>query len=349
MNLSILLLGFGNVGREFCSLLIRKKEEIFSQFKSSVQINGIATRRRGNIYSPRGLDINEVFKAEEETGRIDGKILYAKENRDSVSLEELLCNGEYDVLIDTTSSSLETGEPARSFIERAFLRGKSVVTCNKSPVALWYHPLSKLAQVNKAHFLFEGTVMCGTPLFSLVRHGLPATQVLSFEGVLNGTCNYILEQMRQGSTLDDALLDAQRRGYAEADPSIDIDGWDSAYKAMIVAQALMGSPMLTKDKIHVKGIREVTPEMLNRTRTKGGVVRLLSRIERKGQNVYIEVTPAALPANHPLVTLYGVTNGAVISTDTMGEICIEGAGAGRRSAAFALLRDVLSIVDSMRR
>ncbi|ADE56432.1 MULTISPECIES: homoserine dehydrogenase [Aminobacterium] len=347
MKISVLLLGFGNVGREFCSLLERKGDKIFSEYGCTIQIKGISTQRRGNLYSEEGLHMPSVFRAEEETGRID--CLRSNGLYISPTLEDLLNNGDYHILVDTTFSSLETGEPARTYMEKALSRGKSVVTCNKSPVFLWYHSLSSLARERGAKFLFEGTVMCGTPLFSLFRHGLPATEVLSFEGVLNGTCNYILELMRQGSTLDDALLDAQRRGYAEPDPSVDIDGWDSAYKAMIVAQAIMGAPRLTKDMIEVRGIREVTPEMLNMTRIKGGVVRLLSKIERKQNSFKIEVAPTALPANHPLVTLYGVTNGAVLCTDTMGEICIEGAGAGSRFAAFALLQDVLSIANSMRR
>ena len=344
MKLTILLLGFGNVGREFCTLLERKRYVLASEFDCSIQINSIATRRRGNVYSPEGLDISSILKVEEMTGRIDGGVV-----SHPLPLDDLIVNGVYDVLVDTTFSSLETGEPARTYMEKALLRGKSVVTCNKSPVALWYHQLSSLAREKGCFFLFEGTVMCGTPLFSLVRHGLPASQVLSFEGVLNGTCNYILELMRQGSTLDDALLDAQRRGYAEPDPSIDIDGWDSAYKAMIVAQAIMGAPRFTREMVSVKGIRDVTPEMLSKTRTRGGVVRLLSKIDKQGGACHIEVAPTPLPANHPLVTLYGVTNGALFCTDTMGEICIEGAGAGSRPAAFALLRDVLAVVDSMGR
>ncbi len=331
----ILLLGFGKVGGALCDLLQRTG--------AHVTLVGIATRTHGCLFRQEGLtrdmvrDFRKCRTSSARDGTIPG-VLFC-------STGELIADANYDVLVETTHSNLHTGEPALSFLRSGLERGAHVVTSNKGPMLKAYDELFAMALKKKCAFLHESVVLAGTPLFSLVRNGLPLGTVEAFEGVLNGTSNYILDLMESGSSFDEALRDAQRRGFTESDPLLDVEGWDSAAKAIVVARAFMGGGGLEFEDIRFEGIRQVTSQMLDEGRRSGGRVRLVSRVLKETGKVEIQVGPEILPMGHPLSSLSGIQCGAVFVSSHLGQLTITGPGTGAKHTAYGILRDLEAIAE----
>lgn len=338
----ILLLGFGNVGREFCELVQSKSGVLKDNFGIECRFVGIATRTRGCVADPDGIDVRDLMEKDSSTGRIDS----GTHGTVVPSASEMVADMDYDLLGVCTSTTIKFPDIPTGYIKGALGRGIDVVTSNKGPLFLGYGDLRDLAKKNKAHFMFEASVMGGTPFFSFSDHCLKGSRILSCEGVMNTTTNYILDLMVTGSSFDDALLDARRKGFAEADPTFDIEGWDSAVKASIIAQVLMGMPPVPLESIDVEGIAQVnTGDLLEASRS-GGAVRLISRIDSEGDSISISVRPEVLPAANPLSRVHGATNGVLFLTDTLGEVFVAGGGIGPRHTAYSMLRDLIEIAES---
>ena len=333
----VLLFGCGRVGRAFCELLGRKRDVVES---ASISLVGVATRSRGCVFNSHGIDVDRLLQWEALTGRIDaleseGTLVISDAN-------EMLEDLDYDILVECTPSDFEIGEPARSIMKKAIKRGKHVVTANTGAMSLHFDELTRESLEIGVKLLYEATVLSGTPLFSLVRHGLPGCCIRRFEGILNGTCNFVLTVMGMGSTFDEALLEAQRRGLPEQNPWVDIDGLEAAAKTAIVARSLMSANVDLK-QASIKGIRNITAQNIEEAKRRGGKLKLLSRIEANSNEIHISVSPEILSLNHPLAHLEGFSIGALLLTDVIGEICISGSGSGPKETSYSLLKDVLSL------
>jgi len=337
LPLRILLLGFGNVGRAFCELFAERRPWLYSRFGIEGEIVGIGTRTRGCLYDPSGLPLQQILRQEASTGRLDNVMT----GKSFSSARDLLEYADYDMLVECTTTNISEPKAAFGFMRTAMDRGAAVVTSNKGPLFLSYGQLRDLAKNRGVPFLFEATVLAGTPFFSFVRHCLQGTRILSCEGVVNGTCNYILDLMAQGSSFDEALLDARRKGYAEVEPLFDVEGADSAVKAAIIAQVLMGSPPVSLSDVQVEGIRNVSGAMIREARRSGGNVRLVARVEAAEKAARITVKPEVLSGSHPLSNVNGAANGVLFVTDTLGEVFVAGGGTGPKQTAYALFRDVI--------
>jgi len=240
-------------------------------------------------------------------------------------------------------------EPGFSHIRAALERKKPVATTNKAVAALRFEEVEALSRQAGVPWHFDGTVVVGAPFLDYARRSIVDARILGFEGTLSATCNYVLDCLMGGASLDQALMDAQRSGMAESDPALDIDGWDSAAKLMIIAKALMGTPCPALGEFPVKGIRGLTRAVLAEARRSGGKIRLLARITRSAGGVDLSVGPEVLPPSHPLSLLFGPTNGAVILTENLGEICLSGTGSSPAQAAFALWQDIRRIARREKR
>jgi len=333
----ILLLGFGNVGKAFCELFAERRPWLFSNFGIEGKVVGIGTRTRGCLYDPSGLPLETILRREASTGRLDN----VTAPRSFSTAGELLEYADYDVLVECTTTNISEPKEAFGFMRTAIGRGAAVVTSNKGPLFLSYGQLRDLAKNRGVPFLFEATVLGGTPFFSFVRHCLQGTRILSCEGVVNGTCNYILDLMAQGASFDEALLDARRKGCAEPEPLFDVEGTDSAVKAAIIAQVLMGSPPVSLSDVQVEGIRNISGAMIRKARRSGGNVRLVARVEAAEKGARITVKPEVLSGSHPLSNVNGGANGVLFVTDTLGEVFVAGGGTGPKQTAYALFRDVI--------
>jgi homoserine dehydrogenase len=332
----LILVGFGVVGQGLAEILRDKADDLKAQQGFEAQIVGVVTRSRGSLYRAAGLDIPALLAAMEQGGLQqypDSDDL----RRDPDALD-MIKNSQAEVLVETTHTNLDTAQPALDYCRAALDSGKHVVLANKGPVALAYDELRERAAKAGKRLLFEATVMAGTPTLRLGMQALAGCTISEARGILNGTTNYILTQMEGGMTYADALALAQRLGYAETDPTADVDGWDAAGKALILAAALFGKTLKLGD-MDVKGIRNITPEDIEAARAAGERWKLIARVTAEGGCVQ----PMRVPISSPLAGVSGATNAVTFVTDLLGEITLVGAGAGRLQTGFALLSDLLDI------
>jgi homoserine dehydrogenase len=226
----------------------------------------------------------------------------------------------------------------------ALSAGVSVVTSSKGALGLDMAGLKRLARDNGAELRFESRVLSGTPRLSLVRGPLAGCDISQVEGILNGTTNFILTRMGGGVSYADALAEAQRLGYAEADPTGDVEGFDAAVKVCIMAAEFFET-LLGMDDILRRGITGVSAEDVRRAASRGEAIKLIAGVKREDGRVAGYVAPKPLAAGNPLASVYGVTNAVTITTDNLGDVTISGPGAGGRETAQGMLSDMLDIMS----
>jgi homoserine dehydrogenase len=256
--------------------------------------------------------------------------------------KEIVERADADILVEVSPTNLETAEPGLSYIRAAFGRGMHVVTANKGPVALRFAELRREALEAGCYFGYEGTVMSGTPALRLAWSDLAGCEIVELSGIVNGTTNYILSQMEGGMSYADALAEAQQRGYAEADPAGDVEGYDATAKAVILANVVMDAHLGMEDVDRV-GISGLTHEMITAAAAAGERWKLLARVWREGDRVRASVLPTRLPLSHPLASVGGVTNAITYTTDLLGDVTLIGPGAGGAATGFAILSDILAL------
>jgi homoserine dehydrogenase len=234
---------------------------------------------------------------------------------------------------------------AGQLIMKALEAGKRVVTANKAVLAERWEMFEDYLSAGLLHY--EASVMAGTPVIGPLTNVLRGSKPLELHGILNGTCTYILSRLEEGSPYREALLEAQRLGYAEADPSLDVEGFDAAHKLTILAR-LAFDPSLRWEKVAARthGISHLTPAIVKEAMEDGGRVRLLGSVYPLEGEWRVEVRPVYLPASHPLATSEGTRNTLLFRGDAVGEVLISGAGAGAEPTASAVLADVLNAIEN---
>jgi homoserine dehydrogenase len=231
-------------------------------------------------------------------------------------------------------------DPAGGAIDAALGAGKHVVSANKELLSRQFEKLRECAVRNGRRLLFEAAVMAGTPAISTVL-SLAGDRITRLQGLLNGTCGYCLDRMRAGLSLAEAVAEAQAHGYAEADPSADVEGRDAAAKLAILATLAFGLPV-SVDDVAVTGITRLRPAELARASRRGEHMVLLAEAWPDGGKVAARVAPASLPASHALSGICGHHNGLLIEADLAGPVLIQGPGAGGRATASAILSDLVT-------
>jgi homoserine dehydrogenase len=247
-----------------------------------------------------------------------------------------------DTVVEISWTDVQTGQPAIDHVKAAFESGKHAVLTNKGPVALAYRELAGLAAAHNVQFRFEGTVMSGTPTIRLAQSALAGCEILEIKGILNGTTNYILTQMEGGQSYADALAEAQRLGYAEADPTADVEGWDAAGKTVILANVLMGGNLRVAD-VDRTGISGLSLADVEAARAAGERWKLIARVWQEDNVTRASVRPTRLPLSHPLAGVSGAVNACTYITDLLGDVTLVGPGAGRMETGYAVLGDLLDI------
>jgi len=339
MKHKLALLGFGNVGRGLARLLVEKREELKRRYEFEYNVVGIYDINMGGVCAAGGdVDLARMLKIVEGGGLISD-YPGASDNLNALGLIEM-CGA--DVLVEMTYTDLESGQPAISHCRQALGGGKHVVTSNKGPAALARKELQSLAAANNVQFRFEGTVMSGTPAINLSTGCLAGAAISGFKGILNGTTNYILTRMEEGGTYDAALAEAQRLGYAEADPTGDVEGWDALGKGVILAGTLMGADF-KMDEVPRRGISHLTPEDIEAARAEGKRWKLIVECRRDGSDVSLRCAPMKVDLADPLAAIGGATNALTFETDVLGPVTVVGAGAGRVETGYSILIDLLWI------
>ena len=338
MEYRLALIGFGTVGQGFVEILRDRSVQLTEQFGVRFRITGVCDARLGSVHDPAGLDPELLLEAVQDGGGLES--LAAPDiGWDAIQLAE---QGAADVLVELSYTDLETGEPATTHVRRALESGKHVVTTNKGPVALHWPELSALAAERGLQIGAEGTVMSGTPTVNLGLHLLRAADVRAVRGILNGTCNYILTRMEAGSSYEDALSEAQAKGYAEADPSGDVEGFDAAGKVVILGNLLMDEPLTMAD-VDRTGISGLTGPDIASAAAAGERWKLIGSLERGPDGVKAVVAPQRVPLTHPLSSVGGAMNAVTFDTGILGEVTLVGPGAGRLETGYSVLVDLLEI------
>ena len=334
------MIGFGTVGQGLVALLLDKAAELRAAYGFEARIVAVSDPGKGALYHPDGLDGARLLELARR-GALAGYPEAPGLVRGWDSLTTIR-RSQADAVVEATWTNLETGQPAIEHIQAAFEAGRHVVTSNKGPVALAYPRLRALAQARGCYWGFEGTVMSGTPALRLATHALAGCAIREVLGILNGTTNFILTQMEEGASYAAALAEAQRLGYAEADPSADVEGTDALGKLLILAAVVMGTP-ITPHQVARQGITGLTPQDVQRARAGGQRWKLIARLRREGDRLAASVGPQLIPDSHPLAGVSGATNAITYLTDLLGEVTLVGPGAGRRETGFALLSDLLDL------
>ena len=338
MEFRLALIGFGNVGQGLARILRDKGRIIRERYGLDCKIVAISDPIKGSVYDEGGLDPATLLALVEKDGHVNN---YPGGVKGLDSLETIR-GTDTNVVVEVTPTNVETGEPGLTHIRTALEVGKHVVTSNKGPIALAYRELMTLAEEKGAILRFEGTVLSGTPAISLATEALAGADVLEVKGIVNGTTNFILTKMEEGMSYEDALREAQRLGYAEADPTADVEGWDAAVKLVILANVVMGADITLRD-VEREGITGVTREDVEDALRDGQRIKLIASARREGSRVIARVAPTRVPLTHPLASVMGATNALTLVTDHLGEVTIVGPGAGRVETGQAILSDLLAI------
>lgn len=339
--MKLAIIGFGTVGQGLAEILLEKGDWLASTYGLRPQILAVADSLKGSLYDPSGLSLPDLLAAARHPQALASYPDSPTLQRGWDSLTTIQQAGA-EVLVEVAYTNLQTGQPALDHIRTALGLGQHVVTTNKGPIALAYEELQALAAQKGVKLGFEGTVMSGTPSIRLAQEALAGCHITEIKGILNGTTNYILSQMEQGQSYAEALKQAQALGYAEADPTGDVEGFDTMGKLMILARALMGVP-LTAEGVHRQGISHLSNSDVQVAASSGERWKLIGHLRRVGDQIQASVQPTRLPMNHPLASVHGATNAINYTTDLLGEVTLVGVGAGRRETGFALLSDLLAI------
>lgn len=332
------LIGFGNVGQGLAQILRDKGDFYAEHFGLRFAIVAISDLLKGSVCDPNGLNPETLLTAIETDGGLHNVPAVASGWDAYTTIER----SNADVLVELSFTDLQTGEPALSHIRNALEKGMDVVTTNKGPVALYYPELAALAREHGAQIGVEGTVMSGTPALHLGKDLLSGAGIQRIQGILNGTTNFILMKMEAGASYQAALAEAQALGYAEADPTGDVEGYDAAGKIVILSSLLMNTP-ITMDDVQRTGITGLTRQEVVEAKARGHRWKLIGSLERASSGVIASVKPTLLPLASPLASVYGATNAITYTTDLLGKVTLVGPGAGRQETGYALICDLLSL------
>jgi homoserine dehydrogenase len=313
----LLLVGHGHVARRFESLLDEQRRVLARDHGIRARIVGIKTRRSGPQPT---VDFIRQTCARHEAAARDGRL----------------------VMVETTTLDIVNGEPAISHVRAALAGGAHVITANKGPAAFAYRRLARHAARVDRRFLFESAVMDGVPVFNLVRDTLPALQVLGFRGIVNTTTNYILTAMDHGAAFAEALGEMQALGIAEADASLDVEGWDAAAKTAALANVLLGAD-ITPRQVERAGISPATSTAARQASAENRRLKLVARARRAGNSVSASVAPEALATDDLLAGIDGQQNALILTTDLLGEVAVVQRGSSLTHTAYGLLSDLIAV------
>ena len=332
----IIMIGFGAVGQGLAQILRDKAADLQSRQGFSARIVGVVTASKGNLYHRDGLD-NDALLHAAESGSFASYPDKPQLRRD-LEARQMIQSAEADVLVEVSPTDLQSAQPALDYCRLALENGLHLVLANKGPVALDYRNLKAAATESNLQMRYEATVMAGTPVLQVAEEALGGCAISAARGILNGTTNYILTQMEGGLPYADALDQAQTLGYAETDPSGDVEGWDAAGKILILANALFGSA-LSMDDLRVEGITHISQDDIAAANANDQRYKLIAEVSADGGSV----APRKLPLNDPLASVDGAANAITFDTALMGAITLIGAGAGGLETGCALLSDLLAI------
>ena len=364
-TLKIAMLGFGNAGRAFARILLDKHGQIAGDYGCDVQVSAIVTGSRGSLVVPAcspshcaseaerlaeshsdspfcGIDLADAIRQIEERGRFDeSNPMFSR-----FTAMEVAERADYDVIIELTPLQIFTGQPATDHLRSAIKRGKHAITANKGPIAWAYDELSDLAAEYGVQFYFETTVMDGTPVFNLVDETLKYCNVTEVSGILNTTTNFVLEELAKGRPYDAVMEEGRQRGFVEADPSMDMEGWDAAAKTAALLNVLMKAGITPRD-IDRTGITEITAAHIDDAASRGCLIKLLCRGTIENGKVVGTVKPVEVPREDLLSHIDGTSSVVSITTDLMGKLTIVEHDPELLQTGYGVFSDLVRVISHL--
>ena len=343
MEYKIGLIGCGTVGQGFLEILLQKEKLLKEEFDFEAKIVAVSDKLKGSLLLPEGVDIVKLLSLLEQGENI-GAYLEGKSNEaEKMDALQVIEQCDADIIAELTYTDIQTAEPATSHVKKALQTGKHVVTSNKGPAALFYNELKTLAEENNRLFKIEGTVMSGTPVFNLCENAFAGNEIKEIKGILNGTTNFILSKMEEeGMDYEDALQLAQKLGYAEADPTADVEGYDALAKIVILSNVLLGGNIKPSDAAR-EGITALSKDKILEAKKEGFRYKLIASTRKENGRIVASVSPQKLPLSDPLSGIMGANNALSFDLDLLGKVTIQGPGAGKTETGYSILVDILAI------
>jgi homoserine dehydrogenase len=334
----VALIGLGNVGKAFLQLMVEKESLLAERYGLKLAITAAADSS-GGVADAKGIDPVALLMSK-QGGK--GAGLYPRGEK-GLPAAELVARADADLLLEASPVNLETGEPGLSCVRAAIRKGMGVVLANKAPLVKAYGELTQAAEAAGVGFLFSATVCGALPVVNVGHRDLVGCDIRGVRGIFNSTSNSILEAMGRGGTYGKALKQAQLDGIAEADPTLDVEGWDTANKLVIIANSILGMPATLRDVDPVTGITSITPEQIFEAAGQERVIKLIATAERQGDTYRLSVEPKWLPRDDFLAGVNGWEMGIVFDTDIMGLQQHKVDERGPVPTAGAMLRDVINL------
>ena len=336
-KVNIILMGYGNVGKAFLNLAHQKEETCQKKYGLDLRFAAVIRRQKGLFYCQP-----------QKPGRILKKIQIDVEAigldiwEENLSLDEIIDTYQPGVLVECTPTDSKTGGPGLQYIRLALDRDWNVVTANKGPLVVDYLGLVDKARQNNLSLKISGATAAALPTLDVALNSLAGSEILKFEGIVNGTTNFILTKIGEGCDFSEALREAQERGIAETDPSQDVEGWDTAYKVLLLTNAIFQTSKSLND-VKVQGITQIGHAKIKHSQKEGKKIKLLGRMSRRDKEISLEVVPVAIDKTHPLFYVDGTEKGICFETDTMSTITIIGGKSDPIGTAAAMLKDLINI------
>lgn len=338
-QMNIAIVGFGGVGKALVKLLNDKERHLKERYDIDISVKYII-KSDGGLYDKNGLDL-KIIQSFIENGK---NISEHNKWIEKLSIDDIIQkNEEIDTLIELTSTNIINGQPGLSHIEKALNNNINVVTGNKGPILLKYKELNNIALKNNAKLMVGCTTGGALPSITSGIYDLAGAEIKAIEGILNGTTNYILSEMLESNRgYEESLLKAQELGIAEANPKLDVEGFDTASKLLILSNVLMKTELSLKD-VEVQGIVNIKSSKLIEAKAKGHKIKLIGKVKKEGSYIKVFVKPMEIDKFHPLYNVDNKNKGVYFKTDTLGDISLIGGASGTINAAASILRDIILI------
>ena len=331
------LIGLGHVNRNFLAILETKGDLLRERYGLALRVVCIADSS-GVAVNPAGFDVAASRQFKAAGGRVREMDGYLAGLSPAAALATLAC----DLVLEATPVNLHDGEPGLTVTRTALGRGIAVVLANKAPLVLAFHELHDLAQASGAGLAYSATVCGALPVINIGRRDLVAAHIRRVRGIFNSTSNFILGEMARGRDYAEALAEAQRRGIAEADPALDVEGWDTANKLVIIANSVLGVRTSLKD-VAVEGITRITPAALQAERGQGKVIKLVAEAVAADGGYRLTVAPLSLAAGEFLAQCDGWEMAVEFESDLYGRMYHKIWEREPLPTAAAMLRDAVSL------
>ena len=334
----LVYVGFGIVSQGLAEIILDNNSVLPSVNREEIQTVGILDTIKGCKIDSNGIHMHDMLLNAKNGD-------YSLLTESIIDIPKAIQEINADIIIEASFTDIKTGQPAISHIESALKSNKHVVTTNKGPFAVAYKQIFNLAALMKKNVAIEGTVMSGTPIINVLNNGLFGSDITAISGIMNGTSNYILSKMELGMTYNYALSQAQKLGYAEADPTSDVEGLDTLAKVMILANVVF-DVQLIQEEIEVTGISDIILSDIKEASSKDERWKLIGSVwkDNKGK-VHGSVSPKLISINDSLYSISDATNALKITSNILGDTTIVGEGAGKIETGFALYNDIISIVN----